>query len=175
MIYYFFDYRKKKSLQVSTFLRCILLQAIRRDLLHPNIQRRLESLFLDQLAHAEPDIQELEELVIHFLKEFKSSYLLIDGFDEIENNDQKIVKRFLKTVQTVEHVRVWLTLHPAVDLSNVLNNIDTMYMDPQYLEADIELFVQQQLDEHSQEELSICSPILLDKIKQALLSRAEGM
>jgi hypothetical protein len=50
-----------------------------------------------------------------------------------------------------------------------------IYIKPADLESDIEVFVQKQIDEHSEGELSICSPPLRDKIKEALLSRAEGM
>jgi hypothetical protein len=165
----------KKSLQLSTFLRCILHQAVTPESLRPNTQRKLESLFLAQAPAVKPSFEALEELFIEAIKEFKIIYLLIDGLDEVETSDQRVLKRFFKKVQSYKGVQVCLAAHAAMDVSTVLRNSQIIDIKPGDIESDIEVFVQKQIDEHSEEELSICSPALLDKIKDALLSRTGGM
>jgi hypothetical protein len=165
----------KKSLQLSTFLRCILHQAFTPESLRPDTQRRLELLFLAQAAATTPSVEILEELFIEAIKEFKTIYLLIDGLDEVETSDQKVLKSFFKKVQSYEGAQICLAAHAAMDVSAILRNSRTIYIEPRDLESDIEIFVQKQIDKHSEEELSICSPALLDKIKDALVSRAGGM
>jgi hypothetical protein len=175
VIYYFFDFSMKKSLQLSTFLRCILHQAVTPESLRPHTQRRLESLFLTPVALTKPSVEVLEELFIEAIKEFKITYLLIDGIDEVGTSDQRLLKSFFKRLQCCENVQICLAAHAAMDVSTVLRNSQTIYIQPHDLESDIEVFVQKQIDEHSEEELSICSPTLLDKIKHAIISRAGGM
>jgi hypothetical protein len=152
-----------------------LHQAVRLESLLPDSQRRLESLFVGQIDQAEPDTNELIKLFMHFYEKFKNAFLLIDGLDEADKSDQRNVKSFLKEVQKVNGARILATTHPDVDMSKVFSRSRTLQIKPEDLKGDIKLFVQRQIDEHSQEGLSVCSPSLLDKIKQALLSGAEGM
>jgi hypothetical protein len=106
IIYYFFDSSNKKSLHTLTFLRCILHQAVRLESLLPDSQRRLESLFVDQIDQVEPGIGELIKLFMHFYVKFKNAFLLIDGLDEADKSDQRNVKSFLKEVQKVHGARI---------------------------------------------------------------------
>ncbi|KAH0551473.1 hypothetical protein GP486_007313, partial [Trichoglossum hirsutum] len=177
VVYYFFDFSNKKSLHTSTFLRCILHQAIglRLDSLLPDSQRRLESLFVDQIDQAEPDIRELEKLFVDFYGKFKNAFILIDGLDEADKSDQRNVKSFLKEVQKLDGARIFAATHAEMNMSKVFSHSLILQINPGDLKGDVKIFVQQQIDEHSQEELSVCSPSLLDKIKQALVSGAGGM
>jgi hypothetical protein len=172
IIYYFFDSRNKTTLHTLTFLRCILHQAVKLETLLPDLQRRLESLFVDQ---TEPDMSELRELFLHFYRKSKNAFLLIDGLDEADESDQRNIKSFLKEVQTVNSSRILATTHPDVDMSKVLSRYHAIQIKPEDLKGDIEIFIQGQIDEHSQDVLSVCSPSLLDKVKQAMLSNAEEM
>jgi hypothetical protein len=160
---------------MSTFLRSILHQAIRLKSLLPDSQRLLESLFIDQIDHADLYIGELIKLFMHFFGKFKNAFLLIDGLDEADKSDQRNVKNFLKEVQKVDSAQILAIAHPDVDMSKVLSSSQTLQIKPDDLKGDIGIFVQRQADKHSQEELSICSPSLLDTVRQALLSGAEGM
>jgi hypothetical protein len=175
IIYYFFDSREKTSLHTLTFLRCILHQAVRLDALLPNSQRRLESLFMDRIDRAEPDMSELTELFLSFYGEFKNAFLLIDGLDEADKNHQRNVKAFLKATQKLESTRILALNHPDLDMSRVLSPGQTLQINPDDVKDDIEIFIQSQIDEHVEEELSICSPSQLDVVKNALLSGAQEM
>jgi hypothetical protein len=175
IIYYFFDFSNKMTLRASTFLRCILHQAIRSESLLPNQQRRLESVFIDQIDQAEPDTRELLSLFVEFYEKFKNSFLIIDGLDQAEKSHQRIIISFIKEIQKLSCARILVTTYPDIDMSKVLSHSQKLQISPEDLEGDIEIFVQRQIDEHSQMELSVCSPSLLGKLKQALISGAEEM
>jgi hypothetical protein len=130
---------------------------------------------VDQIGQTEPDPSELRELFLHFYRKFKNAFLLIDGLDEADKSDQRNIKTFLKEVQTVNSSRILATTHPDVDMSKVLGRFQTLQIKPEDLKSDIEIFLQRQIDEHSQGSLSVCSSSLLDEVKQAMLSSAEEM
>lgn len=175
VIYYFFDSSQKESLKASTFLRSILHQAIRLKTLLPDSQRRLESLFMDQIDCLEPATSELEELFLLFYGKFKIGYLLIDGLDEADEIEQRNVKSFLKEVQKMDGARILAITHAATDMSKVFTRGRALQIEPEDVKDDIESFVQSQLDKYAQEELSDCSQSVLELIKQKLVSDAEGM
>ncbi|KAI9773765.1 MAG: hypothetical protein M1839_001997 [Geoglossum umbratile] len=175
IVYYFFDYSRKESLQVPTFLRSILHQISKMEALLPQTQRRLEALFLGRTDRGEPSITELEVLFIDLCGKFNKAFLLIDGLDEVDRNDRKIVQNFLRKVQTIACTQIFVTTHPEVDMSAVFNSLRTLKIKPQDLETDIKTFVDSKIERHLHEELSICSPALLNSIRQALVSGAQGM
>ncbi|KAF2803796.1 uncharacterized protein BDZ99DRAFT_163042 [Mytilinidion resinicola] len=175
VIYYFFDSSEKKSLKASTFLRCTLHQMIKLEALVPELQRRLESLFIDRIDQSEPTTSELEQLFLHSCRKFKGCFLLIDGLDEADEIEQRNVKSFLKDVQRTHAARILATTHAAMDMSKVFTRGLALNIRPEDLKDDIEVFVQSQIDKYSQEKLSDCSPYALDIIKQKLIFDAEGM
>ena len=123
----------------------------------------------------EPDTSELIELFTYFYEKFKNGFLLIDGLDEAEKSDQRNIRSFLREVQKVDGARILVITHPEIDMSKVFSRSWTLQIMPEDLKNDIDIFVQRQVDEHAQEELSVCSPSVLDKIRQALICGAEGM
>ncbi|KAH8712110.1 hypothetical protein GQ44DRAFT_661085 [Phaeosphaeriaceae sp. PMI808] len=166
VIYYFFDSSEKKSLKEYTFLRCILHQIIRLESLLPDLQRRLESLFMDRIDQSEPTTSELEHLFLQSYGKFKSCFLLIDGLDEADEIEQRNVKSFLKEVQKMDRARILATTHAAMDMSKVFTGGLALHIRPEDLKDDIEAFVESQIGKYSQEELSDCSPYALDLIRQ---------
>ena len=175
VIYYLFDYSMKESLKASAFLRCILHQAVRIEDLTSTFQRRLESLFLDLISQPEPAISELEQLFLHFYKKLKNGFLLVDGLDEADEVDQRNIKSFLKDVQKVNGARILVVTHAAMDMSKIFTHASVLEIRSEDLEDDIKIFIQLQIDQHSEGELSSCSPSVLNIIKRKLVSDAEGM
>jgi hypothetical protein len=152
-----------------------LHQIIKLEALLPNIQRRLESLFVDQIGESDPDTSELEQLCLQFYGKSKSCSLLIDGLDEADDIEQRKVRLFLKKVQRMAGVRILATTHAAMDMSKVFSCDLALCIRPEDLKHDIEVFVQSQISKYSLEELSDCEPFVLDLIRQKLVSDAEGM
>ena len=130
---------------------------------------------MDRIDQAEPDISELTELFLHFYGKFKNAFLLIDGLDEADKSHQRNVKSFLKATQKVNSARILAMNHPDVDMSKVFSPGQTLQINPEDVKSDIEIFIQTQIDEHVQDELSVCPPSLLNEVKHALLSGAEEM
>ncbi|KAH7132595.1 ankyrin repeat-containing domain protein [Dendryphion nanum] len=175
VIFYYFDSSEKGSLKVSAFLRCILHQMIRLEDLLPDLQRRLEALFVDRIDQSEPTTSELEELFTHFNGGYKNLFILIDGLDEVGEVEQRNVKSFLKDLQKIPSVQVVATTHAAMNMSKVFISSLALPIRPEDVKDDIETFVQSQIDKYAQDELSVCEPFELDLIKQKLVSDADGM
>ena len=60
-------------------------------------------------------------------------------------------------------------------MSTVFMKCRTFKIETQDVEPDIATFVESQIEQHSHMELSECSVNLLELIKQALISGAQGM
>ena len=167
IVYYFFDYSTKASLAVPTFLRSILHQVLTVEKLVPAVQLRLESLFFE-IELCEVDAAGVESLILDLCGALKRVFLLIDGLDEVGPNDGRVIRDFLKKVEGIASIKVFITTHPEVDMSVAFSKC-------QDVEADIITFVESQIEGRSHDELSGCSPTLLESIKQALISGAQGM
>ena len=148
---------------------------IRPDTLLPSIQRRLESLFEDQIDQSEPATSELGQLFLQAFGKLENYFLLIDGLDEADDIEQRKVKSFLKEVQKMTGARILATTHAAMDMSRVFACCLALHIRPEDLKDDIDVFVQSQINKYSQEELSDCEPYVLDLVRQKLVSDAEGM
>ncbi|KAN0081756.1 ankyrin [Elaphomyces granulatus] len=174
IVYYFFDYSTKASLAVSTFLRSILHQILTVKKLSA-VQVRLESLFSGDIEQWEVDPVEVATLFSDFCSAYKRVFLLLDGLDEIDPRDGRVIRNFLKKFEGIASVKVFITTHPEVDMSTVFRRCRTFKIEAHDVEPDIATFVESQIEQRSQEELSGCSPTLLELIQQALISGAQGM
>jgi len=123
----------------------------------------------------EVDPVEVASLFSDFCSAYKRVFLLLDGLDEMDPNDGKAIRNFLKEFEGIASVKVFITTHPEVDMSTVFRRCRTFKIEAHDVEADIAAFVESQIEQRSQEELSGCSPTLLELIKQALISGAQGM
>jgi hypothetical protein len=175
IVYYFFDYSTKASLAVPTFLRSILHQVLTVEKLLPAVQLRLESLFCSEIEQWEGDAVEVASLFIDFCGVLKRVFLLIDGLDEVDPSDGRVIRNLLKKFQGIASIKVFITTHPAVDMSAVFSKYQMLKIKPQDVEPDIITFVESQIEGRSHEELYQCSLSLLESIKQALISGAQGM
>ena len=172
IVCYFFDYSTKASLAVPTFLRSILHQVLTVEIL-PAVQVRLESLFSGEMDQWEVD--EVASLFSDLCSAYKRVFLLLDGLDEVDPSDGRVIRNFLKKFQGIASVKVFITTHPEVDMSTVFRKCRTFKIEAQDVEPDIAAFVESQIEQHSHMELSGCSLPLLELVKQALISDAQGM
>jgi hypothetical protein len=161
-------------LAVPTFLRSILHQVLTVENL-PAVQYHLESLFSGDIEQREVDLVEVASLFSYLCSTYKSVFLLLDGLDEVEANDGRVIRNFLKKFQGIASIRVFITTHPEVDISTVFMKCRTFKIEAQDIEPDIAAFVESQIEQHSHMELSECSLNLLELIKQTLISDAQGM
>jgi hypothetical protein len=174
VIYYFFDSKHRKSLSASTFLRCILHQAVSLKRPSTTFCHSLEPLFANGPS-SEPAIEDLTRLFRGLFGKDKKLVLLLDGLDEANENEQRIVKSFLKMIQGLNDSRIIATSHVDMDLSKVFVNPFIFQIQPENVKPDIEMYIQSQIDIHAQDELSSCSKPVLEVIKRTMVSDAEGM
>jgi hypothetical protein len=174
IVYYFFDYSTKASLAVPTFFRSILHQILTVETL-PAVQVRLESLFSGEIEQWGADPVEVASLFLDLCSAYKRVFLLLDGLDEVDPNDGRVIRNFLKKLQGIASIKAFITTHPEADMSTVFMKCRTFKIEAQDVEPDIATFVESQIEQHSHMELSECSVNLLEFIKQALISGAQGM
>jgi len=174
IVYYFFNFSAKASLLVPTFLRSILHQILTVEMLSA-VQVRLESLFSSEIEHWEVDPVEVASLFSDLCGAYKRVFLLLDGLDEVDPTEARVIRNFLKKFEGIASVKVFTTSHPEVDMSMVFRKCRTFKIEAQDVEPDIAAFVESQIEQHSHVELSGCSLTLLESIKQALISGAQGM
>jgi hypothetical protein len=142
IVYYFFDYSTKASLAVPTFLRSIIHQVLTVEKLLPAVQLRLESLFSSEIEQWEVDAVEVASLFLDFCGVLKRVFLLIDGLDEVDPSDGRVIRNLLKKFQGIASIKVFITTHPAVDMSVVFSKHQMPKIKLQDVEPDIITFVE---------------------------------
>ncbi|KAI9740236.1 MAG: hypothetical protein M1834_004814 [Cirrosporium novae-zelandiae] len=153
IVYYFFDFTRKESLSILTFLRSILQQMIRLEHISPELEQKLKEVTL------------------------KNTFIIIDGADETENDNFKFILQFLNGLQQYQAgVKLFIASTLDIDAAKMLDNCQTIHIKPSHLQTDIETFINSKLQEESVSKMiSTCDPALLDNIKQFLRSGAQGM
>lgn len=179
--YYFFDSAQKESLLPGTFLRSILHQILRIESLIPALQQRLEAIFMEPngIYCREPEIDELETLVLDLCISLQKVIILIDGINEMEQDNRKLVMRFLKSVQQSQAaIKLFIASRPDVDLLKVFSEGQLTHIDIQAQDtrAEIDHLVDTRVDQEARNgPLVDCGPDLIDEIKKTLRMKAKGM
>ena len=115
--YYFFDAAQKESLSPCTFLRSILHQVLRTESLNPTLQRRLKAIFIGLSNSREPEIDKLERLILELCNTLQKVIILIDGINEAEQDDRRLVLRFLKAIQQSQAViKLFIASRPETSI-----------------------------------------------------------
>jgi hypothetical protein len=162
-------------LSAVTFLRSLLHQLIHTEILSPDIQRILQAIF-DPNGVREPDIDELEKIIIKVCGKLGKIFYIIDGIDEAEQNHRRVVLRFLKNIERSRSgIRIFIAGQSEVDIAVVFGNIHAVHLKSHDLETDIETFIDFQLETEYSGVLSVCESDLISAVKKALALKAEGM
>lgn len=178
--YYFFECAQKESLLPFNFLRSILHQIIRTESLNPALQRRLEAIFVGPNDSRKPEMDELETLIVELCGKLKNVIVLVDGVNEAEPEDQRLVLNFLKrAVQKSQAVvKLFVSSRPEVDVpmffrgDGQLTHIDIQAQDTH---IEIDKFIDSRVEKEAKEgSLVVCEPAMIDKIKNALQMKASG-
>ncbi|KAF8248375.1 hypothetical protein K440DRAFT_642690 [Wilcoxina mikolae CBS 423.85] len=152
VVAYYFDFRRKESLSILFFLRSILHQVLRIDKISPEIQRRLEAIFIGTIM-----------------------FLVVDGIDEAGEDVRKIVLQFLKDMQSCARVKIFAAGQPEVDITKFLAQCVTISITAREQEGDIRTFIDVQAEKELNGVLSAYKSVFIDKIKEILAWKAQGM
>lgn len=176
--YYFFDSTQKESLSPRNFLRSILYQVLRIESLNPTLQQRLKAIFIGSYGSREPEIDELETLVLELSNTVQKVIIIVDGINEVEQNDQKLVLRFLKAIQQSQAaIKLFVASRPEVEIpiassNGQLTHISIRAHDNQ---LDIDDFIESRVEKEAKHgSLIVCEPAVIDKVKNVLKKRANG-
>ena len=178
--YYFFDSSQKESLSPYTFLRSILHQVLRTELLNPALQRRLEAIFVGPNGNREPEIDELEELIIGLSDKLQNVTILVDGIDEAEPEDQRLVLHILKNAieKSQAVIKLFISSRPGVNVpiffsgNGQLTHVNILAQDTQ---TEIDKVIRFRVENVAKEgPLAACEPATIDIIIEALRMGACG-
>lgn len=179
--YYFFDSAQKESLLPGTFLRSIFHQLLCIESLIPALQRRLEAIFMapNGTYSREPEIDELETLVLDLCDPLQKVIILIDGINEMEQDNRKVVVRFLKSIQQSQAViKLFIASRPDVDLFKIFSESKLTHINIQAedTQPEIDNFVNTRVEKEAKNgSLVVCGPAVIDEIKKTLKLKAKGM
>lgn len=178
--YYFFDSTQKESLSPYTFLRSILHQILRTELLNPALQRRLEAIFVGPNGTREPEIDEWEALIIELCDKLQNVTILVDGIDEAEQEDQRLVLHVLKNAidKSQAVIKLFISSRPGVNVpiffggNGQLTHINIRAQDTQ---IEIDKVIRFRVENVAKTgPLAVCEPATIDKIIEALRMKASG-
>lgn len=174
--YYFFDYTMKSSLSSIAFLRCVLHQILPPERISPSIQRSIERYFQGEFNNRDPEIEEVEELILRALESSQKLLLVVDGIDELIEDERKQLFRSLKKIrQNVCGTKFWISGQSEVDVcASFCRKAQKLQIRPSDIEIDIRLFVEARLNEplHT---LYDCPTYLKEMILRELVGKAHGM
>ena len=175
--YYFFDFRRKESLSTLTFLRSILHQLLRIDNITPQIQRRIEAIFIGSTGTREPEVAELQELATNICASSIQEELLfvVDGIDEANREILRGVLGFLGHIQSCSRVKIFAAGQPEVVLASFLARCVTIHITAQEMEKDIRTFIDVKAERELGGILSPYGPDLINTVKDVLSWKAQGM
>lgn len=135
-------------------------------------------MFIGPNGERAPDIEELESLITQLCDPQKRIVIIIDGIGEVEQNNRRVVLRFLKTLQQCAFVKLFISSQLDVDIRMFFNNcqVTQINVKPHDLDSDIRVFIENQIGKECQVGfLSTCLPDLIDHIKQKLALKAKAM
>ncbi|KAI9686269.1 MAG: hypothetical protein M1822_003925 [Bathelium mastoideum] len=100
--YYFFNYRENAAKSSVYLLRSLVAQAVQRN---PDIVAYVHDEYV--MSHLVASLTALRELLPRVLSSFGSSRIIVDGVDECDPNEQKLVVEDvlqLRSVNTSSHI-----------------------------------------------------------------------
>lgn len=174
--FYFFDQSHKESLSTKAFLRALLQQILLPKDLVSDLQRRIEAIFgVD--GKKNPDETRLETLVLDTLHARKCTVLIVDGIEGLPKTERENVIRILRlAMEQSEHVKVFVTSTPEVDLTRISKRILRMGPRVDILKADIARIVKSRFEMEDMQDI-ICryDQALIENVKSILVEESGGM
>jgi len=139
-----------------------------------DIRDSLEDAFGEDNRRPEID-QVVNEILRPLLKSFDDVTVLLDGIDECEQHEQNLMWMWLKLILTTASLRLLISCQDDVDVGLQFQGIDRIRMDLNLNGDDINIYIEEQIAQHSQP-----GQLMEDKdfrlvVKDILKSTAKGM
>ena len=123
-------------------------------------------------------MEEIEHLLLDVCAKMSKVVLLIDGVNEADQLDQKVVLSVLKKLVRLELAsKIFITSQPEVNFRSVFSDTDISQINlkPQDTQCELEKYINQRVDNEIHNQLALCSMRVIDDIKAVLKTKAEGM
>ena len=105
--------------------------------------------------------------------------ILIDGINEAEQDDRRLVLRFLKTIQQSQAViKLFIISRPETGVPISFNDGQLTYINIRAHDTRLEIddFINSRVEKEAKDgSLVICESAVIDKIKNILKMKARGM
>ncbi|KAL9093837.1 MAG: hypothetical protein Q9165_003760 [Trypethelium subeluteriae] len=180
VFYYFFNYRESIADSSSYMLRSLVAQIIQKS---PDLVAYVHDEFVS--SHFEPSLKALRDLLPRILASNSHSYLVIDGIDECDSNNQKfIIDDVLQLLSTDGSSHVCKVLISTRDVPTVTRGlgrktkltISLSHADEhQSINNSIQYFIRTRLSQ-LQEDLDELDPtrVAWHDVQRILLQKADG-
>lgn len=176
--YYFFDGRDAQTQRQlhDKFIRSLVLQLSDRTQGTQETPSALVDLYKQyDSGHREPPTEELQKVLESILRRFKRVYMVIDALDECIEREKFCL--WLTQISSVEdsNLHIAITGRPERDIDDHMRSLDYQRVDiaDGLNKADIATYIDQVLT--NDVKLNKWGPEVHDTIKQALMSKAQGM
>ncbi|KAI9667637.1 MAG: hypothetical protein M1821_000454 [Bathelium mastoideum] len=179
--YYFFNYRDNAAKSSIYLLRSLVAQAVQRN---PDVVAYVHEEYV--MSHLVASLKALRELLPEVLSSFSSSRIIVDGVDECDPKEQKLIVEDvlrLLSVNTSSHIcKIFISTRDVPTISQSLRKqakdaVSISLNNERGAVGDsIELFIQTRLSE-VQNELDYLDPngAVWHNIRHTLATKANGM
>ncbi|KAK8430558.1 hypothetical protein IWX49DRAFT_636079 [Phyllosticta citricarpa] len=175
--YYFCDYADPGSLKCSTLLGTLIRQVL-------DLSPRPESLvqwIIDNVGEAvlKPTTDDLTHILKDIFAARKQVFLVVDGIDELDAEEQSLLRTFMKTIISLQDcsVKIFISCRPGVPiLGSFSSNTETFTISPEHVRKDILCFVKETVEAKLQDgDLRFVDPSLKDEVINTLSTDAKEM
>ena len=175
--YCYCDYADPNTLEASSVIGTIIQQLLIDRVMTDEVAAvTLRRVYGQGLRH--PPCSELVELLCHALHEHNSVYIILDGFDETNTENQEEIFDMLREILALQGVVVKIYFSGRENARFLDAFADHLHLhitenaSAHDLNACIEYFVRESLAKHP---VVVKQPILLEMARQELLAKAQGM
>lgn len=173
--FFFSRFDDSISLSAETVLRSIIRQSLQLDDVTGEIEKQLSD-----FENSYTDMYKIEKLLHCCISRFTTVYIVIDGLDEFEEVDRKILFQTLSSIISLPNSQAKLFLvgrsSISTDIQKWFPECQMKYVSCRDVQADIGTYIQQSIFLKLEEkDLMLHDPDLAREIIEALTKGADGM
>lgn len=175
--YFYFDFKDYQKRSVNLMLRSLILQLSSRLMVAPT---KLDTLYSEHKdGKQQPSISVLIDMLQWLISQWSQVYIILDALDEC--GQQSELTMWLQDISMWQHrnLHMLMTSRQHPDENEGLNNLvgldDSISIDREEVDKDIQWYIRQRLLHHKQSTLWKKDINLQQEIENTLISGASGM
>ncbi|KAF7541307.1 hypothetical protein G7054_g743 [Neopestalotiopsis clavispora] len=174
--FFFCDYKKKSSWEISNILQALLAQLGRqKDSAFVTLEEYYNKIEPRVGFRTAPDVEDLRDLLVRLASEFDQVLVVVDGLDECGDKAGEVSSMLSEVVQFTKTMSMALFSRHEADISDYLES-DFDHISIAAHTEDISLYVGAELEKRiDQRRLRLGDVMLKDEIMSRLIEKAQGM